>query len=61
MIKKLIVESFNRIVICSNMLDRPHTVEEVREAFTKAKIPVLSVEVDTIGVAVVTCCKNYYN
>ena len=60
MIKKLIVESLNRIVMVCNMLDRAYTEEEVREVFAKNKTPIRSLDIDTVGVALVTVEFNYY-
>ena len=60
MIKKVIVESLNGRTLLVNGLKNPCTQEELRQAMADEHIHVMSVNVDTVGTALVVIGQNYF-
>ncbi len=61
MIQRLIVESFNGVCVVNQPLDRRYSEAEVRAVLEAEKLPVISLDVDTVGTALVVIGRNYYS
>ena len=61
MIQRLIVESANGVCVVNQPLDRPYSEAEVRAVLEAEKLPVVSLDVDTVGTALVVIGRNYYS
>ena len=61
MIQRLIVESANGVCIVNQPLDRRYSEAEVRAVLEAEKLPVMSLDVDTVGTALVVIGRNYYS
>ena len=60
MIKKVIVESLNGRTILVSRLQNPCTEDELRQGMADEQLYVMSVNVDTVGTALVVIGQNYF-
>ena len=54
LIKRIIIQDYHKICILNNHLNPHCTVEEIKTMLKKEKIGHYDIEIDTVGVALVT-------